>query len=88
MVFKRESSDDPRRYNIPKVGEITVVFDGENGEPQASDFMIHPKQSNNQFLTSQLNMLSQNCDPMVYPLICFHGEPGWRPGIKHTTKKQ
>ena len=89
MVFrlnKRESGNDPRRYNIPKIGEIAVVFDGENGEPNVSDFMVQPKTNNNSFITSVLHPLSQNCDPMVYPLIFFHGEPGWRPGIEHTSK--
>ena len=85
--FKRDTKDDPRRYNIPKIGEIAVIFDGENGEPNLADFMIQPKTANNAFVTSELHMLSQNCDPMVYPLIFFHGEPGWRPGIEHTTKK-
>ena len=87
MFFKRDSSDDSSRYNIPKIGEIAVIFDGENGEPNLSDFMVQPKTDNNAFVTSELNMLSQNCDPMVYPLIFFHGEPGLRPGIEHTTKK-
>ena len=68
MFFKRETSNDPRRYNIPKIGEIAVIFDGENGQPTVSDFMVHPKDTNS-FVSSNLNTLSQNCDPMVYPLI-------------------
>ena len=24
MIFKRHSSDDPGRYNVPKIGEIAV----------------------------------------------------------------
>jgi hypothetical protein len=85
MFFKRNSSNDPRRYNIPKIGEIAVIFDGENGEPYMEDFMIQPKVRNNEFITTKLSYLSQNADPMVYPLIFLHGEPGWRPGIEHTT---
>jgi hypothetical protein len=86
MFFKRETADDPRRYNIPKAGEIAVIFDGENGEPVVSDFMVHSKTENNS--TKNLNMLRQNCDPMVYPLIFLNGEPGWRPEIEHTTIKR
>ena len=33
MAFKRNVSDDARRYNIPKIGEIAVVFTGEDGMP-------------------------------------------------------
>ena len=87
MYFKRDAADDPRRYNIPKIGEIAVIFDGENGQPVVSDFMVHSKTDNNELTSSTLNMLSQNCDPMVYPLFFLHGEPGWRPGIEHTTVK-
>jgi hypothetical protein len=43
MFFKKNTSVDQRRYNIPKIGEVAVVFDGEDGEPSASDIMIHPK---------------------------------------------
>jgi hypothetical protein len=85
MYFKRETSDDPRRYNIPKAGEIAVFFDGENGEPFVSDFMVHSKTENNS--TKNLNMLSQNCDPMVYPLM-LKGEPGWRADIEHASFKR
>jgi hypothetical protein len=86
MFFKRETADDPRRSNILKAGEIAVIFDGENGEPVVSDFMVHSKTENNS--NKNLNMLRQNCDPMVYPLIFLNGEPGWRPGIEHTTIKR
>jgi hypothetical protein len=68
MFFKRETSYDPRRYIKPKIGEIAIIFDGENGQPTLSDFMVHPKDTNS-FVSSYLKTLSQNCDPMVYPLI-------------------
>ena len=85
------TSDDLRRYNIPKIEEIfrceAVIFDGENGQPTVSDFMVNSKTDDNEYISSKLNMLSQNCDPMIYPLIFFNGEPGWRPDIEHTTIK-
>ena len=87
MYFKRDATEDPRRYNIPKIGEIAVIFDGENGQPVVSDFMVHSKTETNEFTSSTLNMLSQNCDPMVYPLLFLHGEPGWRPQIEHAILK-
>lgn len=34
MYFKQYSGDDPRRYNLPRVGEISVVFTDEDGNPQ------------------------------------------------------
>ena len=49
--------------------------------------MVHSKTDDNEYISSKLNMLSQNCDPMIYPLIFFNGESGWRPDIEHTTIK-
>ena len=48
MAFKRHSNDDPRRYNVPKIGEIAVVFSGENGLPAENrDFEVFPKEDTN-----------------------------------------
>ena len=49
--------------------------------------MVHSKTDDNEYLINIFNMLSQNCDPMIYPLICFNGEPPRRPDIKHTKIK-
>jgi hypothetical protein len=83
MAFKRHSSDDPRRYNIPKVGEIAVVFTGENGmPPEKRDFQVFPK-NKDQHRVNKMDILSEHVDPMTYPLLHIHGEPGWRPGLEH-----
>ena len=29
VYFKRDATEDPRRYNKPKIGEIAIIFDGE-----------------------------------------------------------
>jgi hypothetical protein len=81
MIFKRHSSDDPRRYNVPKIGEIAVVFSGEDGMPPIKrDFQVFPKSEHR---TSTLSFLSEHVDPMTYPLLFLHGQPGWRPGMLH-----
>jgi hypothetical protein len=88
MAFKRHSNDDPRRYNVPKIGEIAVVFSGENGlPPENRDFEVFPKETTNN-RTTQLNLLSQNTDPMTYPLLFMRGEPGWRPGMVHDSENR
>ena len=83
MEFKRNVHDDPRRYNVPKIGEIAVVFTGEDGMPPTDiDFKVFPKIPD-KFSLTKLNFLSQHIDPMTYPLIHWYGEPGWRPGMQH-----
>lgn len=86
MAFKRHFNDDPRRYNVPKIGEIAAVFSGEDSlEASERDFQIFPRMDNANNLT-KLNVLSHHIDPMTYPLLHLHGEPGWRPGIQHQPK--
>jgi len=88
MAFKRHSHDDPRRYNVPKIGEIAVVFSGENGlPPENRDFEVFPKETSAN-RTTLLNLLSQNTDPMTYPLLFMRGEPGWRPGMVHDSENR
>jgi hypothetical protein len=76
MYYKRDATEDPRGYNKSKIGEIAVISDGENGQPIVSDFMVHSKTETTEFTNITLNILSQNCDPIVYPLLFLHGEPG------------
>lgn len=46
MSFKRCSSDDPWRHNISKVGEVAVVFSGENGLPLTYiDFSVYANET-------------------------------------------
>ena len=85
MFFKRSVGDDPRRYNLPRVGEIAAVFVGENGEPPFErDIVVHPRGDE----LRHISILSGNCDPMVYPILFPYGEPGWRPGMDHLAEKR
>ena len=83
LMFKQTHGADPRRYNIPKVGEIAVVFVGVDGNPPGDrDFAVYAKNpSANNIGMERLSSLSPNVDPMCYPLFFIHGEPGWRPGM-------
>ena len=86
MAFKRYYNDDPRRYNIRKIGEIAAVFTEKEGLAISErDFQVFPK-TEDQCSLNRLNILSHHIDPMTYPLLHLHGEPGWRPGIQHTPK--
>lgn len=84
MFLKKTIGQDKRRYNLPKSGELAVVFVSDNGEPPVDrDLVIYSKAKGR----TLINSLSCNCDPMVYPLLFPFGEPGWRPGIDHVAEK-
>jgi hypothetical protein len=43
--------------------------------------MVNSKTEYNEYITSKLKTLSQNCDPMINSLIYFNGEPPRRPDV-------
>jgi hypothetical protein len=82
MVLK--PGNDQRRYNAPLHDEVAVVFVGNNGAPPTHrDIIIHPRNE------PPKNMLytSPHTDPMVYPILFPHGEPGWYVGMPHNENR-
>ncbi|CAI9740520.1 Hypothetical predicted protein [Octopus vulgaris] len=78
LVFNRDRINDRRRYNLPTVNEIAIVFRNEEGEPPFHrDFKVYPR--NSEVPTLNLDILSPELDPMTYVLFFPHGEPGWQP---------
>ena len=59
-MFKDTFGEDPRRYNIPKTGEIAIVFIGEEGNPPGHrDLAIYPKSTMAKILFEDLTILVQ-----------------------------
>uniref|UniRef100_UPI00358E575D uncharacterized protein n=1 Tax=Myxine glutinosa TaxID=7769 RepID=UPI00358E575D len=81
MHFRRLCADDQRRYNIPTADEIAAVFvSGQDGEPPANrDFQVHLHDQG----LHNLSPLSSHIDPMTYPILFPHGEPGWMINMPH-----
>ena len=85
LYFKTCPQDDKRRFNVPKTGEVSAVFVGENGNPPINrDFAVYSKISDRLQL---LKVISPNVDPMVYVLLFPFGEQGWHPNLKQKTDK-
>jgi hypothetical protein len=85
MYLTADNTRDKRRYNLPVVNEIAVVFVGENGEPPSKrDLVIYPKNEK----SKTISFLSPLIDPMVYPILFPKGELGWSPGMEHVKEKQ
>ena len=76
QMYFRENRRDPRRYNRPLHDEVAAVFvEGQDGGPPNREMVIRSRDDHLQ----PLPYYSANCDPMSYPLIFPHGEPGWTP---------
>ena len=79
MVIKK--GKDPRRYNEPRHDEVAAIFVGQNGAPPPDrDIIIYPHGHGPTLLSSW----SENCDPMVYPILFPSGDQGYRRDQQHT----
>lgn len=68
---------DRRRYNLPTVDEIAVVFRFTDGTPPFKrDFRVYARDPEQQ--TIMLNILSPHLDPMIYIIFYPYEEPGWK----------
>lgn len=86
MWIIKDRTHDPRRYNLPVANEVAAVFVSDDGEPPFDrDIAVHPKGDHN---LQNLSILSPNCDPMTYPLLFPHGDPGWQRGIDKVGKNK
>lgn len=83
LYFKR--GPDCRRYNEPVHDEIAAVFVGEDGAPPIHrDIVIYPRDRP----AERISYLSCHLDPMCYPLLFPHGDPGWHNGMFHVPERR
>ncbi|XP_065323653.1 uncharacterized protein LOC135930793 [Gordionus sp. m RMFG-2023] len=81
MIFRADRSSDKRRYNIPNIDEVAMIFTNDDGEPPFKrDIKVYPRVDGSDLIN--INILSPNLDPMVYPLLFPFGDPGWKPDLK------
>jgi hypothetical protein len=75
MFIRDDRRNDQRRFNAPRVNEVTIVFCNADGEhPFKRDIQIYSKSEQQ---TTRISILDSNCDPMVYPILFPYGEKGW-----------
>ena len=80
MAFSRDRNVDRKRYNLPTVDEIAMIFRSADGAPPFErDFRVYPRNPARPLIT--LIILSPHLDPMTYVLFYPYGEPGWQPDI-------
>ncbi|UYV67933.1 hypothetical protein LAZ67_5002532 [Cordylochernes scorpioides] len=85
MAIKQDRKQDHRRYNNPRVSEVAVIFESDDGEPPFQrDILIHlrpdpldPFSPN----TQRISLLHRNLDALLYPLFYPRGEQGWHDQI-------
>ena len=74
---------DIRRYNAPSAPEqVAIVFTGPDGAPPDNRYIcVYDK-------SKKLDMIKYGCpsqDPMVYPILFPHAEPGYTPDLYCTS---
>jgi hypothetical protein len=75
MLIRTDRRNDQRRYNVPKINEVAMVFQNVDGEPPFErDIRIYSRSENK---TTNISILNENCDPMTYPILFPHCELGW-----------
>ncbi|XP_065322977.1 uncharacterized protein LOC135930119 [Gordionus sp. m RMFG-2023] len=80
-IFRRDRANDRRRYNIPTIDEVAMIFNNDDGEPPFQrDVKVYPR--NDDLNLVILNILSPNLDPMVYTLLFPYGDHGWHTDMK------
>ncbi|UYV67510.1 hypothetical protein LAZ67_5001019 [Cordylochernes scorpioides] len=85
MAIKQDRKQNHRRYNNPRVSEVAVIFESDDGEPPFQrDILIHlrpdpldPFSPN----TQRISLLHRNLDALLYPLFYPRGEQGWHDQI-------
>ena len=81
MAFRRDRNTDRRRYNLPTVDEVAMIFRSADGEPPFErDFRVYPRDADQPIIN--LNILSPHLDPMIYVLFYPFGEAGWQPNMQ------
>ena len=54
MVFRRDRNSDRRRYNLPTVEEVAMIFTNKDGEPPFErDFRVFPRNDNSPVIKLQ-----------------------------------
>ncbi|XP_075194167.1 uncharacterized protein LOC142294949 [Anomaloglossus baeobatrachus] len=93
MAIKQERGQDPRRYNKPRISEVAVVFQNDDGEPPFNrDILVHlHPDKNNPLLpkTQRISILHSNLDALLYPLFFPRGDQGWHENLQQqgTTRR-
>lgn len=68
ITFRRVRNEDRRRYNLPPANEVAMIFPSHDGQPPFErDFSVYPYNDTQALIN--LNILSPNLDPMVYPIF-------------------
>ena len=76
-MFMKQGQDQ-HRYNESRHDEVAVVFVGSDGAPPAGQNSCESKGRG-----TTHDIMSANCDPMVYPLLFPRGYLGWHSSMKH-----
>ena len=87
MLITRRISQD-RHYDDPTATEIAAIYVGDDGatpDPRDREIAIYNAGDNN---TTKIKAMSQNEDPVIYPLLFYSGEFGWHVDVQRNQLQQ
>ena len=80
LTFAAGTTPDPRRYNVPSGRDVAAVFDDSDKNPR--DLRVYLKRDRGGG-TQQVSFLSEQVDPLMYPLLFPDGQVGYRPAMEY-----
>ena len=70
ISYNRDRNDDGKRYKVPTLNDIAMIFQNPVGEPPFHrDFKVYPRNEETPLI--DLNILRPNLDPMTWAIFIF-----------------
>ena len=82
FAFNTGVSPDPRRYNTPRAADVAVLYEGD-APPTNRVINVYPRTLAGGSQLHRPSDLSDDLDPMTYPLLFQDGQPGWHPHLRY-----
>lgn len=80
LVLIKDKDQDQRRYTVPTINEVAIVFQSKDGEPPFHIVMHLRPGGNNQPKFQHVDICFPTLDTLTYPLLFPTGQEGWSPG--------
>ncbi|XP_041421549.1 uncharacterized protein LOC121394460, partial [Xenopus laevis] len=90
LVLIKDKDQDQRRYNVPTINEVAIVFQSKDGEPPFHrDIVMHLRtDGTNQPKFQRVDICFPKLDTLTYPILFPTGQEGWSTGISRYKKNQ
>lgn len=85
--FAQEGAPRIRNLQAPSVAEIAAVFPEDVGAESMHEFVVHLFGEGGEVRSTSLPAVLSVIDPLCYPLLFPHGDPGWYVTMRSDTER-